>query len=148
MRPDSTWTKDLNLRTFPDLTLCISLSRCSSVSSPMCGWVLSCFSHVWFFVTPWTAAHEAPLYMKFSRQEYWSKLLWPFPGDLSGPGIKPTSCISCIGRQVLYHQCHLGSPSSSICFVKLINISKFFPEFCEPLEQIRQIQEGEGHGNP
>ena len=39
--------------------------------------VLSHFSHVWLFVTPWTVAHQAPLSMGFSRQEYWSEL--PFP---------------------------------------------------------------------
>ena len=42
-------------------------------------------------VTPWTVAHPGPLSMGFSRQEYWSGLPFPFPGDLSDPGIKPTS---------------------------------------------------------
>ena len=48
-------------------------------------------SRVWLFVTPWTVAHQAPLSMGFSRQEYWSGLPLPSPGDLSDPGIKPTS---------------------------------------------------------
>ena len=55
-----------------------------------CVWtqLLSC---VWLFATPWTAACQAPLSMKFSRQEYWSgKLPLPIPGDLPNPGIKPT----------------------------------------------------------
>ena len=39
--------------------------------------------------TPWTAAHQAPLSMGFSRQEYWNGLLFPSPGDLPDPGIKP-----------------------------------------------------------
>ena len=39
-------------------------------------------SHVRFFVTPWTVTHQAPLSMGFSRQEYWSGLLFPPPGDL------------------------------------------------------------------
>ena len=47
--------------------------------------VLSCFSHVWLFATPWTVAHQAPLSMGFSRQEYWSGLPSPPPGDLSHP---------------------------------------------------------------
>ena len=38
-------------------------------------------SHVQLFVTPWTAAHQAPLSMEFSRQEYWSGLPFPSPGD-------------------------------------------------------------------
>ena len=48
-------------------------------------------SHVRLFVTPWTVAHQAPLSMGFSRQEYWSGLPFPSPGDLSNPGIEPTS---------------------------------------------------------
>ena len=41
------------------------------------------------FVTLWTIAHQAPLSMEFSRQEYWSRQ--PFPGDLPNPGVKPGS---------------------------------------------------------
>ena len=40
---------------------------------------------------PWTVAHQAPLSMEFSRQEYWSGLPFPSPGDLPDPGIKPRS---------------------------------------------------------
>ena len=40
---------------------------------------------------PWTVAHQAPLSMEFSRQEYWSGLPFPSPGDLSNPGIKAGS---------------------------------------------------------
>ena len=43
------------------------------------------------FVTPWTVARQAPLPMGFSRQEYWSGLPFPSPGDLPNPGIKPRS---------------------------------------------------------
>ena len=42
-------------------------------------------------VTPWTLACQAPLPMGFSRQEYWSGLPFPSPGDLPDPGIKPGS---------------------------------------------------------
>ena len=42
-------------------------------------------------VTPWTIAHQAPLSMEFSSQEYWSGLPFPFPGDLPDPGIEPVS---------------------------------------------------------
>ena len=52
------------------------------VAMSMC--VLSHFSHVRLCVTLWTAACQAPL----SKQEYWSRLLCPFPGDLPNPGIK------------------------------------------------------------
>ena len=49
------------------------------------------FSHVQLFVTPWTVAHQDPLSMGFSRQEYWSGLPFPSPGDLPDPGIEPRS---------------------------------------------------------
>ena len=55
---------------------------------------LSCFSHVRLSVTLWTVARRAPLATEFSRQEYWSGLLCPFPGDLLDPGIKPVSLMS------------------------------------------------------
>ena len=42
-------------------------------------------------MTPWTTAHQAPLSMGFPRQEYWSGLLFPPPGDLPDPGIEPMS---------------------------------------------------------
>ena len=42
-------------------------------------------------VTPWTVARQASLSMGFPRQEYWSGLLFPSPGDISDPGIKPVS---------------------------------------------------------
>ena len=56
----------------------------------------SCLS----LVTPWTVAHQAPLPIEFPRQEYWSGLLFPPPGDLPDPGIEPMSSalqlVSCI----------------------------------------------------
>ena len=56
--------------------------------------MLGRFSCVGLFVTPGTVAHQAPLSMGFSRQEYWSGLPGPFPGDLPDPGIEPTSLVS------------------------------------------------------
>ena len=50
-------------------------------------------SHVQLFETLWTVAHQTPLSMVFSRQEYWSGLPCPLPGDLPNPGIKPRSPI-------------------------------------------------------
>ena len=66
-----------------------------SFSTPACCCVLS---RHWLCGTPWAVAHQAPLPMGFSRQESWSRLPWPAPGDLPDPGIK-----SCIGTWVLYH---------------------------------------------
>ena len=51
-------------------------------------------SHVRLFVTLWTIAHQAPLSMGFSRQEYWSGFPCPPPGDLSDPGTEPASLLS------------------------------------------------------
>ena len=48
-------------------------------------------SRVRLFVTPWTVAYQAPPSMERSRQEYWSGLPFPSPGDLPDPGIKPRS---------------------------------------------------------
>ena len=48
-------------------------------------------SHVWLFATPWTVAYQASPSMGFSRQEYWSGLPFPSPGDLLNPRIKPGS---------------------------------------------------------
>ena len=53
------------------------------------GCVLSCFSHVQLFATLWTVAHQSPLFMGFSRQEYWSELLRPPSKDLPHPGSSP-----------------------------------------------------------
>ena len=49
------------------------------------------FSRVRLFATPWTVACQAPLSMGFSRQEYWSGLPFPSPGDPPNPGIEPGS---------------------------------------------------------
>ena len=59
-----------------------------SLHACLCVCVLS---HVQLFVTAWTVAHQPSLSMGFSRQEYWSGLPFPPPGDLPDPGIKPAS---------------------------------------------------------
>ena len=51
-------------------------------------------SHAWLFATLWTVVHQPPLSMGFPRQEYWSGLSFPTPGDLADPGIKPRSPVS------------------------------------------------------
>ena len=48
-------------------------------------------SHAWLFASPWTVAHQAPLSMEFSRQEYCSRVPFPSPGDLPDPGLEPLS---------------------------------------------------------
>ena len=58
------------------------------------------------FETPWTVAPQAPLSMGFPRQEYWSGLTFPCPGDLPDPGIEPTS----LNSLLLSHQ---GRPAGT-----------------------------------
>ena len=68
--------------------------------------VLSRFSCVWLFVTPWTAARQVCLSVGFSRQESWSGLPCPLPEDLPNPGIEPISLSydSFTSRHILYSQ--------------------------------------------
>ena len=65
-------------------------------------------NHVWLFVTPWTVAHQAPLSVEFSRQEYWSGLPFPSPGTFPTQESNP-DLPHC--RQILYSLSHQGNPS-------------------------------------
>ena len=70
-------------------------------------------SHVRLFATPWTVAYQAPQSMGFSRQEYWSGLPFPSPGDLCNPSpaieLGFPHC-----RQTLYHLSYQGSLRTAI----------------------------------
>ena len=68
--------------------------------------MLSRYSLVCLFAALWTVAHQAPQSMGFSRQEYWSGLPCPSPGDLSDPGMEPRSLGSPASAGVFF--CHLG----------------------------------------
>ena len=74
------------------LSLSIMLLRFIYLAAGAC--MLSSFSHVQLFGTLWTVAHQAPLSLRFSRQESWSRLPCPPPGDLSNPGIELVSPMS------------------------------------------------------
>ena len=71
--------------------------------------MLSRFSHGRLCATPRTVDHQAPLSKGFSREEYWSKLPCPLPGDLPHPGIEPTSSES-PAQQDSFSLSHWGSP--------------------------------------
>ena len=78
-------------------TNALQWSQWNLVDSPLfhtCTRVPSRFCRVRLCVTLWTVARQAPLPMGFSRQEYWSGLPCPPPGNLSDPGIEPTSLMS------------------------------------------------------
>ena len=75
--------------------------------------MLRCLSHIQLFVTPWTIAHQAPLFMGFSRQEYWSRLPFPPPGDLPNPDFKPVSSTLAGGFFTYFLLLNAGKP----CFL-------------------------------
>ena len=77
--------------------------------------MLSLFSSVWLCAIPWTVARQAPLYVGFSRQDYWSGLPFPSQGNLPDPGIEPVS---------------LKSPASARS--SLLLEPPWKPEFLEP----------------
>ena len=100
--------------------MCVCVSLCVCVQS---------LSHVQLFVTPWTAAHEAPLSMGFPRQEYWSGLSFPPPGDLLDPWIEPASPVSLVLQADSLPLSHwittnwkihqeMGIPDHLICFLR------------------------------
>ena len=63
----------------------------SEIGPPCCVLCAYSVSHIQLFVTPWTVAHQAPLFVGFSRQANWSGLPFPTPQDFANPGIKLTS---------------------------------------------------------
>ena len=96
----SDWTDCLNVC----VCVCMCVSVCVSVHMRVCmhmhvcGCMCVCIhtctytrSVVCNSVTPWTTAHQAPLSMEFSRQDYWDGLPFPSPGDLPDPGIESVS---------------------------------------------------------
>ena len=70
---------------------CESVLHASLLRSVVVIALVESLSRVRLFVTPWTVAHQAPLSMGFPREEHWSGLPFPSPGDLTDPGIEPAS---------------------------------------------------------
>ena len=83
--------------------------------------VLNHFSRVRLFTTLWTTAHQVPLSLGFSRQEYWSVLPCPPPGDLPDPGIEPISLVSLALQAGSFPLSHLGSHLLPIVIHKCIH---------------------------
>ena len=87
-------------------------------------------SHIWLFATPWTVACHAPLSVGFFRQEYWSRLPFPPPGDL------PTQRLNPHLLHLLHWQAnslplsHLGSPQWSYYPTKLLEIFSLYENLC------------------
>ena len=105
--------------------------------------MLSGFNHVLLFATLWTIVPQGPLYMGFSRQEYWTGLSFPSPGDLPDPGIEPVS---------------LTAPALADGFFTTVTTWVDFPGGSESKESACNADlssvpgsgraPGEGHGNP
>ena len=71
-------------------------------------------SRVQLFATLWTVAHQAPLSLGFSRQEYWSGLPFPPPGDVPDPGTEPASPMFPVMQVDSLMLSHWGKPSTKL----------------------------------
>ena len=90
-----------------------------------CSCTLSHFSHVRLFATLWTVACQTPLYMGFPRQEYWSGLPFPPPGDLPPSGIEPAPLTSpALAGRFLAASATLGS---------VVSAAQSRPALCNPM---------------
>ena len=90
-------SKNLKSQCLTSVERRVPISRITTNKISFHNWVIVLYSGTRPYltlVTPWTEAHQAPLSMEFSRQEYWSGLLFPPPGDLPNPGIEPSSLAS------------------------------------------------------
>ena len=94
--------------------------------------MLCCFNFVQLFVTLWTITLQAPLCMGFSRQEYWSGLPCPPPGDLPNPGIEPRLLwlLPCI----FFTAGLLGKPLSKVVYIKNNTVLQSCPTPCDPMD--------------
>ena len=105
--------------------------------------MLECvLSHVHFFLTPWTVAHQTPLSVGFSRQVYRSGLPFPFPGDLLDPGVEPAS-------PVLTGRLFTTEPSGKPQVFCILLPYLIFTELCGlgifmPIVQLRRLRFKEG----
>ena len=96
-----------------------------NIPSIICCLLFSCQVMSDSFVIPQTAAHQAPLSMGFPRQEYWSGLPFPSPGDLPNPGIESMSPALHVDSLPLRH---LGSE------VKWREVAQSCPTLCDPMD--------------
>ena len=90
--------------------------------------MLNSYSRVHLYVTLWTVAHQAPLSMGFSRQEYCSGLPCPSPGDLPDPGIEPVSPIAPASQADSLLLSYQGSPQA---YLGLPLLQYFLPCFLD-----------------
>ena len=91
--------------------------------------VVQLLSHVWFFSTPWTVVYQAPLSLEFSRQDYWSELLFLSPEDLPNSSIKRGSPAL---KVISLPSKPPGKPTVSQK-VKM-KVSRSCPTLCDPMD--------------
>ena len=110
---DSLVGKQGNIRNYTnwDSSFVLKVYHLHVYSEKICNWnehyyticvklcVPCCFSCAQLFVTPWTESCQAPLSMGFFRQEHWSGLPCPPPGDLPDPGVEPVGLVSCMASR-------------------------------------------------
>ena len=94
-------------------------------------------SHVRLFATPWTVDHQAPLFVEFSRQEYWSGFPFPTPGDLPNPGTEPASPTSAALAGRLFTTQPPGKPVSESCL--LFYVAQMTKEVKENMNVAKRI---------
>ena len=99
-----------------------------------CGCVLSCFSYVWLFETLWTVAHQPPLSIRFSRQEYWSGLPCPPPEDLPDPGIESTSLLSPALAGGFFTSARPGNPLNWVESESESEVAQSCPTLSDPMD--------------
>ena len=98
------------------------------------------------FATPWTVAHQVPLSLEFPRQEYWSKLPFPSPGDLPDPGIELMSPALADGFYnieppgkpmiILVSFTKEGKYNSFIYVCVKVKVTQSCPTLCDPMDYI------------
>ena len=112
----TSWEADRRKKQNTPLCVCVSVCvRAQSLSS------------IDLFVTPWTIACQAPLFVGFPRQEYWSGLSFPPPGDLPDPGIEHVSPVSTALANGFNIMLPPGKPK--VCLVQILGkLYCHFPE--------------------
>ena len=93
--------------------------------------MLSLFSYVQLLAAPWTVAYQAPLSTGFSRQECWSRLPCPHPGNLPDPGIKPRSPTLQVDSLLLSHQ----RSSQLQPLVRFSSVAQSCSTLCDPMNR-------------
>ena len=138
------WAENLNSHFSKDIQMAIKhMKRYSAMFISVC--VCVCvLSHVQFFATPWIVAYQAPLSMRFSRQEYWSGLSFPSPGVLPDPGIEWESLSSSALAGGFFTTEPPGKPLVENCKSKLQwGISSHWSEWPSS-KNLQTITAGEG----